>query len=222
MLYPSRVTPKDAAEPIGTSVHRWNARTGALDTWLLNDNRDPRARARGGPHLWYVTVTWHLLDGVPTPTGFDVQATSGRQDDRHKTVTRDLTKRLPLGKITMQGLEQLRSFQEGVTRALNADRPERRAEADTLRGRAPGYMNDTYLRAYSLHSEAKAKRHPKPSLWTWEQLGLAGITDARGEPPSYQVVRTKWIPKGKALAAQDARSEQRSGNQKNNREERGE
>lgn len=225
MLYPLGVTQKNEPEPLGESIHRWNARTGDVDTWLLGDDPDliasTRARAQGGPHLWYLTVTWHVLDGVPTPTGFDVQATSGRPDDRHKPLTRDLTKRLPLGKITTQGLEQLRAFQEGVTRALNARTAERQAEAETLRHRAPGYMDDTYLHAYSLHSEAKAKGHPKPSQWTWQQLGLAGIKDARGESPTYQVVRTKWIPKGKALAARDARSEQRSGSQRNNRKEQG-
>jgi hypothetical protein len=226
VLYPFGVTGENEPKLLGTSVHRWNARTGDIDTWLLDDDPDPiastRVRARGGRHLWYLTVTWHLLDGVPTPTGFEVQATNGRPDDRHKPLTRDLTKRLPLGKITTQGLEQLRAFQEGVTQALNANTPERQAEAETLRRRTPGYMDDIYRRAYALHATAKNNGHPEPSLWTWEQLGLAGVTNARGEPPTYQVVRTKWIPKGKVLAAKDARSEQRSGDQKNNRKEQGE
>ena len=217
------MTQKHGPEEIGESLHRWNAKTGAVETWALGDGwhiiDSTLDWARGGPEWWYVTVAWHLVDGAPMPTGFRVQASDGKQEDQPKAISRDLTKRLPLGEITTQGLEQLIAFHDGVTLALAADDPERRATSAALRTGTPGRMEQAYRRAYALHSKAKASGHRQPSKWTWEQLGLAGITDARGESPSYEVVRTKWIRKGRELVAKDLRSEQRAGTQMNEREE---
>jgi hypothetical protein len=218
-MYPFGVTQKNSPEPLGPSMHRWNAKTGALETWLLDNGTDLRDWAKGGPDWWYVSVGWHLVDGVPMPTSFEVRASRDKARDRLKPISRDLTKRLPLGEVTTQGLEQLIGFREGITQALDADSPERRAMSEALRVGTPGCMEERYRLAYELHAKATASGHRQPSYWTWVQLGLRGVTDARGEAPTHQLVRTKWIPKGKALAAKDARSEQLTGNQKNNRKE---
>lgn len=200
-------------------MHRWNATTGALETWLLDNGTDLRDWAEGGSGWWYVSVGWHLVDGVPMPTSFEVRASRDKARDQLKPISRDLTKRLPLGEVTTQGLEQLIGFHEGITQALDPDSPERRATSEALRAGTPGRMEERYRMAYALHAKATAGGHRQPSRWAWEQLGLAGVTNARGGAPDYQLVRTKWIPRGKALADKDARAEQRASNRKINRRE---
>lgn len=202
LLYPSSVTSRDEPEYLGNSTHRWNASTGAVETWL--SDVDVRNWAKGGGDYWYVAVEWHLVAGTPTPTSFECHSSKGRERDQLKPITRDLTKRLPLGQVVTHGLEQLLAYHDGVTRELKADSPERHATSDALRSGRSSRMEDVYRLAYKLNSTAREKGHRHPSRWAWEQLSFKGITDARGESPSYEVVRTKWIPKGKALATRDS------------------
>jgi hypothetical protein len=205
VLYPSTVTQKHNPEPFDTSVHRWNAATGGIETWLLGSDSDPLGWAKGGPEWWYVTVEWHLVDGAPMPTAFNVRASGSRTGDSLKPISRDLTKRLPLGEITTQGLEQLMAFHDGVTLAFDADTAERRATSAALSAGKPRSMDNVYRRAHAIHSQALANKHPQPSLWTWHQLVAEGVTTRSGEEPTYENVRTKWIPKGKALDTKNAR-----------------
>lgn len=210
VLYPSRVTERDEPQYIESSSHRWNARTGAIETWMGEFGPDLVDRARGGGEWWYVTVRWHAVDGAPTPTSFEVRSSRGKPRDELKAINRDLTKRLPLGRIVTEGLEQLIAFHDGVTLALNAGTAERRATSEMLHSKGQSRMEEVYRLAYDLNSTAKAQGHRHPSRWAWEQLGLKGITDSRGESPSYELVRTKWIPKGKALAKQASTREEGS------------
>lgn len=213
VLYPFGVTVENGPEYLGESVHRWNELTHGVETWLLDNSREIRVSTEGGPEWWYVTVEWHRVGGVATPSGFTIRASSDRPNDRVKPISRDLTKRLPLGEITAQGREQLIALNRGLTLATGVDTPEHLDELQALQAGSPGRMDPMYQLAHSLHSEAVAAGLRNPSKWTHEQLGLRGVTDARGHTPTYEAVRTKWIPKGKALAAKDSRRTTRSGQQ---------
>lgn len=142
---------------------------------------------------WSVTIEWATDDdGRAVPVGLTLSGYSGSPEDGTltgplRTLSREVTKRLPLGELIDRS-------REAMVRDGGSGLPWVRS--DTYSTATPTTHVERLARAALIHAEEVAAGNRAPSQATLARLAREGVTSGHGQPLTDTRVRT-WIAEAK-------------------------